>query len=64
MPTDKETDELARYAIVRWLDHKGHSKVLVFGPDGERTERGTEIPDLLDRYSGHHLFQVRIEETH
>jgi hypothetical protein len=52
--------ELPRYAILRWLDHRGHSEVLVFGPEGERLERGTEIPDLLDLYSDHCFFQVRI----
>ena len=61
IPTgNKKTDKLPRYAILRWLDHRGHGHVLVFGPEGERIERGTEIPDLLDRYSGHCLFQARI----
>lgn len=60
MPKSDRTDEFPRYAILRWLDHRGHSQVLVFGPEGERLERGTEIPDLLDRYSDHCFFQVRI----
>jgi hypothetical protein len=32
----------------------------VFGPEGTSIGRGTEIPDLLDQYSDHCLFQVRI----
>lgn len=61
MPRGEHTDELARYAIMRWLNHRGRPEVLVFGPDdGEQLERGTEIPDLLDLYSGHPFFQVRI----
>lgn len=61
IPTNnKKTDKLPRFAILRWLDHRGHSNVLVFGPEEETFDRGTEIPDLLDRYSDHCLFQVRI----
>ena len=60
-PSSKnKTDGLPPYAILRWLDHRGHSQVLVFGPAGQRLERGTEILDLLDRYSDHRFFQVRI----
>ncbi|MGB3486528.1 MAG: hypothetical protein WBA62_00350 [Xanthobacteraceae bacterium] len=54
------TNQLPRYAILRWLDHRGHSNVLVFGPEWESLDRGTEISDLLDQYSSHGLFQVRI----
>jgi len=61
IPTDKTTKgTLPHYAILRWLDQSGHGKVLVFGPEGEHIDRGTEIPDLVDRYSSHRLFQVRI----
>jgi len=59
IPTNN-TDKLPRFAILRWLDHRGHSNVLMFGPEGTPFDRGTEIPDLLDQYSGHCLFQVRI----
>lgn len=35
IPTNnKRTDKLPRFAILRWLDQCGHSKVLVFGPEG------------------------------
>jgi len=40
--------ELARYAIVRWIDQTGRSDVLVFGPAGNGTVRGTEIGDLFE----------------
>lgn len=60
MPRKEENERLPRYAILRWLNHRGGGEVLVFGPDGERLERGTEIPDLLDLYSSHPFFQVRI----
>jgi hypothetical protein len=61
IPTsNKETAELPRYAILRWLEREGDPHVLVFGPEGQCLDRGTEIADLLDLYSGHSLFQVRI----
>ncbi|MDX3965541.1 MAG: hypothetical protein QHD01_02940 [Bradyrhizobium sp.] len=60
MPRKEENDALPRYAILRWLNHHGGGEVLVFGPEGQRLERGTEIPDLLDLYSSHPFFQVRI----
>jgi len=58
-PVGKGAEKLARYAIVRWIDQTGRSDVLVFGPAGNGTVRGTEISDLTERYSGHRLFQVR-----
>lgn len=60
MPRKEENEELPRYAILRWLNRRGGGEVLVFGPEGERLDRGTEIPDLLDLYSSHPFFQVRI----
>jgi hypothetical protein len=61
IPTNnKKIDRLPRFAILRWLNDRGHSAVLVFGPEGTSIDRGTEIPDLLDQYSDHCLFQVRI----
>jgi hypothetical protein len=61
IPTgNKETVELPRYAILRWIGREGYAHVLVFGPEGQHLDRGTEIADLLDLYSGHRLFQVRI----
>ncbi|MEH2505614.1 hypothetical protein V1290_004425 [Bradyrhizobium sp. AZCC 1578] len=51
--------KLPRYAIVRWIDHTGQSKVIVFGPEGERSVRGTEIYDLTERFPGHRLFQIK-----
>ena len=61
IPTNsKRIDKLPRFAILRWLNDRGHSTVLVFGPEGTSFDRGTEILDLLDQYSGHCLFQVRI----
>lgn len=61
IPTnDKKIDKLPRFAILRWLSDNGHSTVLVFGPEGTSLDRGTEIPDLLEQYSDHCLFQVRI----
>lgn len=61
IPTNnKKIDRLPRFAILRWLDDRGHSAVVVFGPEGTSIGRGTEIPDLLDQYSDHCLFQVRI----
>lgn len=61
MPRGEETDGLARYAILRWLNQRERPEVIVFGRgDEERLERGTEIADLLDLHSGHPFFQVRI----
>jgi len=61
IPISDKTAHLARYAIVRSIDHRGHPHVLVFGPDGERLERrGADAHDLLGRYSGHQLFQMRM----
>jgi hypothetical protein len=56
---DKKIDRLPRFAILRWLDDRGHSAVVVFGPEETSIGRGTEISDLLDQYSDHCLFQVR-----
>lgn len=60
MPRNDETEKLSRFAILRWLDKNGHADVVAFGPEGESLDRGTEIPDLLDLYSSHCFFQVRI----
>jgi hypothetical protein len=60
LPKHDKTDDLPRFAIVRWLDKKGEADVAVFGSDGEELERGTDVPDLLDLYSDYCFFQVRI----
>ncbi|QOZ08101.1 hypothetical protein [Bradyrhizobium sp. CCBAU 51765] len=60
MPQKEENDALPRYAILRWLNDHGGGEALVFEPEAQRIERGTEIPDLLDLYSSHPFFQVRI----
>lgn len=61
IPTNnKKIHKLPRFAILRWLSDNGRSTVLVFGPEGTSLDRGTEISDLLEQYSGHCLFQVRI----
>jgi hypothetical protein len=60
LPKHDKTDDLPRFAIVRWLDNNGEADVAVFGSDGVVLERGTDVPDLLDLYSEHPFFQVRI----
>jgi hypothetical protein len=60
MPKNDETDKLSRFAIVRWIDKEGTSEVVAFGSPGEKLGRGTDIRDLLDLYSAHRFFQVRI----
>jgi hypothetical protein len=61
LPVGNRTEELPRYAIARWIDERGFGKTLVFGPtDDAPLKRGTEIHDLLHRYSAHRLFQVRL----
>jgi hypothetical protein len=69
-PIGAKTDELPRYAVLRWLTAAGHSNVLRFGPGdhrdalkGEPNEQVTDtIRDILQRYSDHRLFQVRVLE--
>jgi hypothetical protein len=70
-PMGAGTDGLPRYAVLRWLSLDGHSNVRLFGPDGqrERTEDihpdgrdATGIRALVQRYSGHRFFQVRVVE--
>ena len=60
LPNNEGSDKLSRFAIVRWLDEKGDADVAVFGPEEKKLERGTDVPDLLDLYSAHRFFQVRI----
>jgi hypothetical protein len=52
-------NELPCYAILRLVDGKGSSQVIVCGPDRAQV-RGTEIPDLVGSYSHHSFFQVRV----
>lgn len=69
-PIGAKTDELPRYAVLRWLTPDGHSNLLRFGPEEQRealqaipNEQVTDtIRDILQRYSDHRLFQVRILE--
>jgi hypothetical protein len=71
-PIGETTEDLPRFAVVRWLEQKGHSKVRIFGPATPRValgdrgnadegeERGAaELHDVLGQYSDHRLFQVR-----
>ena len=70
-PIGAKTDDLPRFAVLRWLTPDGHSNVLLFGPEDQRRdahqgrsneqETGT-IREILQRYSGHRLFQVRVLE--
>lgn len=59
-PLGADANKLPCYAIFRSVDEDGSSQVIVCGPDGEESARGTEIPDLVSRFSDHRLFQVRI----
>ncbi|MBR1133298.1 hypothetical protein [Bradyrhizobium iriomotense] len=59
-PVGADANKLPCYAIFRSVDEDGSSQVIVCGPDGEESARGTEIPDLVSRYSDHRVFQVRI----
>jgi len=72
-PIGETTEGLPRFAVVRWLEEKGHSKVRIFGPaaprvalgNGENADEGdddrgaAELHDVLGQYSEHRLFQVR-----
>jgi len=69
-PIGSRRDGLPCFAAVRWLSFKGHSNVLLFGPDDDRRgrrrgdsddqEAGTGIVDLIERYAEHRFFQVRV----
>lgn len=59
-PLGADANKLPCYAIFRSVDEDGSSQVIVCGSDGEESAPGTEIPDLVGRYSEHRLFQVRI----
>jgi hypothetical protein len=73
-PIGTETDGLPRFAVVRWLEQKGHSKLRVFGPaarsvaprrrsenapEGEDDGGAAEFHDVLGQYTEHRLFQIR-----
>jgi hypothetical protein len=69
-PIGSACGDLPCFAVVRWLSFKGHSNVLLFGPDDSRRGRrredsddqeiGTGIVDLIERYAEHRFFQVRV----
>jgi hypothetical protein len=66
-PIGFRRDDLPCFAVVRWLTFKGHSNVLLFGPDEDRAARRDDdeqetragITDLIERYADHRFFQVR-----
>ena len=73
-PIGENVEELPRFAVVRWLEEKGHSKLRIFGPAprlparGRQSENASEDDDLrgagefhdvLSQYCEHRLFQVR-----
>jgi hypothetical protein len=77
-PIGENVEDLPRFAAVRWLEQRRHSKLRVFGPAtrpvarGRRSEDATEgesnlggadeFHDVLGQYSDHRLFQVRAVE--
>ncbi|MCK1525443.1 hypothetical protein [Bradyrhizobium sp. 17] len=74
-PIGEKVEELPRFAVVRWLEEKGHSKLKIFGPAMRLVARGRhsanapededdlpgagEFHHVLGQYSDHTLFQVR-----
>jgi hypothetical protein len=66
-PVGQGSDKLPCHAMVRWITHRGDSKMLVFGPPEEtkrkrasaRRGEPTAAHDLIERYETHRLFQVR-----
>lgn len=74
-PIGEKVEELPRFAVVRWLEEKGHSKLRIFGPATRLVARGRhsgnaaadeddlgvagEFYDVLGQYSDHRFFQVR-----
>jgi hypothetical protein len=73
-PIGENVEELPRFAVVRWLEEKGHSKLRIFGPAARLRARGRqsesasedddlrgagEFHDVLSQYCEHRLFQVR-----
>ncbi|MDI1344214.1 MAG: hypothetical protein PSV22_08970 [Pseudolabrys sp.] len=64
-PMGSSTSNLPRVAIVRWLDPRGNSYVLTFGPEAERSGDYESIPkindiyDVISSYKGANFFQIR-----
>lgn len=73
-PIGESAEELPSFAVVRWLEEKGHSKMRIFGPaarplasgrhaenapEGENDAGAAEFHDVLGQYTSHRLFQIR-----
>jgi len=64
-PMGSSTNNFPRVAIVRWLDPRGNSYVLTFGPEAERSRDYKSIPkindiyDVISSYKGASFFQIR-----
>jgi hypothetical protein len=64
-PMGSSTSNFPRVAIVRWLDPRGNSYVLTFGPEAERSRDYESIPkindiyDVISSYKGANFFQIR-----
>lgn len=64
-PMGSSTSNFPRIAIVRWLDPRGNSRALTFGPEAERIRDNESSPkindiyDVISNYKGANFVQVR-----